>query len=163
MRLTCATRSTRNGSMRRAPGSTRAIPSTARVVLERSTACCPCSSSDASRARLVLDAALDDRAYGGSFGPAGVHRDEPSFEAGTYWRGPAWPQLSYLLWVAARRHGLYAHAFELATRTVAGAFTSGLAEYWNPDTGAALGAIPQSWTGLALVMARAEGLSASRG
>ncbi len=115
------------------------------------------------RARLVLDAALDDGAYGGSFGPAGVHRDEPSFEAGTYWRGPAWPQLSYLLWVAARRHGLHAHACELATRTVGGAFTSGLAEYWNPDTGAALGAIPQSWTGLALVMARVEGLSAARG
>ena len=38
--------------------------------------------------------------------------------------------------------------------TVAGAGASGLAEYWNPDTGAGLGAIPQSWSGLALVLAK---------
>ena len=49
------------------------------------------------------------------------------------------------------------HARELARRSVVGAFTSGLAEYWNPDTGFGLGAIPQSWTGLAIVMAAAEG------
>ena len=27
------------------------------------------------------------------------------FDPGTYWRGPAWPQLTYLLWLAARRRG----------------------------------------------------------
>ena len=111
------------------------------------------------RARQVLDEVLDDAAHGGACGPAGVHRDEPTFAPGTYWRGPAWPQLSYLLWVAARRHDLAAHARELAVRTVRGAWTSELAEYWHPDTGAGLGAIPQSWTGLAVVMARVEGLS----
>ena len=111
-----------------------------------------------SRARSVLDAALDEHAYGGAHGPAGVHRDEATFANAIYWRGPAWPQLSYLLWVAARRHGFVTHAREIARRTVAGAFTSGLAEYWNPDTGEGLGAIPQSWTGLAIVMAAAEGL-----
>ena len=116
-----------------------------------------------ARASAVFDAVLDDAAYGGAFGPAGVHRDEPSFAPGTYWRGPAWPQLSYLFWVAARRHGFAAHARELASRMVAGAFGSGLAEYWNADTGEGLGAIPQSWTGLALVMARVEGLSAEAG
>jgi len=42
----------------------------------------------------------------------------------------------------------------LVRTTVAGAWASGMAEYWNPDTGAGLGAIPQSWTGLALVLAR---------
>ena len=110
-----------------------------------------------SRARAVLDAALDDDAYGGAYGPAGVHRDEATFANAVYWRGPAWPQLSYLLWVAARRHGFMSHARELARRSVVGAFTSGLAEYWNPDTGFGLGAIPQSWTGLAIVMAAAEG------
>ena len=41
-----------------------------------------------------------------------------------------------------------------AAATVAGAWASGLAEYWNPDTGAGLGAIPQSWSGLALVLAK---------
>jgi GH15 family glucan-1,4-alpha-glucosidase len=60
--------------------------------------------------------------------------------------------------VAARRSHLDAVAHELARRTVAGAFASGLAEYWNPDTGEGLGAVPQSWAGLALVMARREGI-----
>lgn len=136
------------GDTERGSGRARTLDGLLPVLVERRPA----------RARRVLDAVLDDAAYGGRFGPAGVHRGEPTFAPGTYWRGPAWPQLSYLLWVAARRHGLAAHALELARRTVAGAFTSGLAEYWNPDTGVGLGAIPQSWTALALVMAAREGL-----
>ena len=56
--------------------------------------------------RPYFGATLDDHEYGGACGPAGVHRDEPSFAPDTYWRGPAWPQLTYLLWVAARRWSL---------------------------------------------------------
>lgn len=136
------------GDTERGSGRARTLDGVLPVLVERRPA----------RVREVLDLVLDDAAYGGRFGPAGVHRDEPTFAPGTYWRGPAWPQLSYLLWVAARRHGLGTHALELARRTVAGAFGSGLAEYWNPDTGEGLGAIPQSWTGLALVMAAREGI-----
>jgi hypothetical protein len=33
-----------------------------------------------------------------------------------------------------------------------GATKSGFAEYWDPDTGAGLGAAPQSWTALAAVV-----------
>jgi glycogen debranching enzyme len=73
-----------------------------------------------------------------------VHRDEPTFEPRRYWRGPVWPQLAYLLWCA----GAIAPA-----PTVRGAEASGLAELWHPETGAGLGAIPQSWSGLALRMA----------
>ncbi len=100
----------------------------------------------------ALATALDDHAFGGPFGPAVVHRDEPSFDPGAYWRGPAWPQLTYLLWVAARRRGRAVAADDLAARLVAGARRSGLAEYWNPDTGEGLGAIPQSWAALAAVV-----------
>ncbi len=103
-------------------------------------------------AEAALAAALDATAYGGRFGPAGVHRDESTFAPSAYWRGSTWPQITYLLWCAARRHGLGAVADDLASRLVAGATTSGLAEHWNPDTGAALGAVPQSWTGLALLV-----------
>ena len=86
----------------------------------------------------------DAGAFGGPFGPSGVHRAEPVFDPQAYWRGPSWPQLDYLLWVAGA---------DVAATTVAGSERSGLAEYWDPDTGRGLGAIPQSWTGLALVMA----------
>lgn len=101
------------------------------------------TSSADHRAR-ALAAAADDRAFGGRYGPAGVHRDEPSFDPTGYWRGAAWPQLTYLLW----RGG----GTDLGDRLVAGAERSGLAEYWHPDTGAGLGARPQSWAGLAVTV-----------
>ncbi len=88
-------------------------------------------------------ASLDDpRGFGGRFGPPAVHRGEPTFDPGSYWRGPCWPQLIYLLWRAGAPVG---------EGLVAGAEASGLAEYWEPDTGAGLGAVPQSWAGLALL------------
>jgi glycogen debranching enzyme len=95
----------------------------------------------------------DPSEYGADFGPCGVHRDEAMFAPDTYWRGPAWPQLNYLCWLATRRAGDVAVSQQIARQTVAGALRSELAEYWEPDTARGLGAIPQSWTGLALVMA----------
>ena len=43
-------------------------------------------------------------------------------------------------------------ADEIAQHTIAGALVSGWAEYWNPHTGAGLGAAPQSWTSLVAAM-----------
>lgn len=117
---------------------------------------------DAERAGPALADALDDRAYGGSCGPAGVHRDEPCFAPHTYWRGPAWPQLTYLLWVAARRHGRAPAADGLAERLVRGAVASGMAEYWDPDDGHGLGAVPQSWAALAAVVRPVPGRGPGR-
>ncbi len=102
--------------------------------------------------RGLLDAAVDDRAFGGPCGPAGVRRTNPAFDPDAYWRGPAWPQLSYLLWVAARRRAEWTIADDLADRLVAGTIASDYAEYWHPDTGHGLGAHPQSWSALAAVV-----------
>jgi len=88
----------------------------------------------------------DPRAFGAPFGPRGVHRDEPAYEPRRYWRGPVWPQLAYLLW----RSGA-----DVASSSVRGAWASGLAEYWDANDGTGLGAIPQSWTGLAVLMEEA--------
>ena len=101
--------------------------------------------------------ALNDRAFGGKYGPASVHRDEPTFAADGYWRGSAWPQLTYLLWVAASRRGESSTAQAFARRLIAGANQSGLAEHWHPDTGQGLGATPQTWTALAAVVSRSQG------
>jgi hypothetical protein len=109
-------------------------------------------SDDPGRVEIVLADAVDARAYGGTWGPAGVHRDEPTFDPGSYWRGSAWPQLTYLLWVAARRAGA-PEADALAGALRRGAESSGFAEHWNPDDGSALGAVPQSWATLALLVA----------
>lgn len=99
----------------------------------------------------ALADAVDGHAYGGACGPAGVHRDEPTFDPGSYWRGSAWPQLTYLLWVAARRWGGPADA--LAAMLRRGCEVSGFAEHWDPDDGAGLGAVPQSWATVALLVA----------
>jgi hypothetical protein len=112
---------------------------------------------DALLGCLVLDRpealadAVDPEAYGGACGPAGVHRVEPTFDPGSYWRGSAWPQLTYLLWVAARRAAA-PEAEALAGALVRGVEASGFAEHWHPDDGSARGAVPQSWATLALLV-----------
>jgi glucosylglycerate hydrolase len=97
---------------------------------------------------------VDPGAYGAPHGPRGVHPDEPAYQPDRYWRGPAWPQLTYLLALAARRAGEVGAAAELARCLVRGAARSEVAEYWHPDSGRGLGARPQSWTTLAVLAAR---------
>ena len=109
---------------------------------------------DRAHSRAAIEDLLDGRRFGGACGPAGVHRDEPSFDATEYWRGPAWPQLTYLFMVAARRSGSIDGAArdarnEFAAMLRDGALRSRWAEYWSPDLGEGLGAIPQSWAALA--------------
>ncbi len=110
-------------------------------------------AAEPDRVDAVAADLADPSAYGGSCGPAGVHRKEAGFDPRSYWRGPAWPQLSYLMWVGLRRHGRDEAAGAVASATVRGAMRSGFAEYWNPDDGTGGGAVPQSWTALAALMA----------
>jgi len=109
-------------------------------------------TSDDPAAAAAFDSLVDPAAHGGRFGPSGVHRGEPTFSATTYWRGPAWPQISYLLWVAARRAEPSRHC-GIDQRVDGGRCTQvRIGEYWDPDTGHGGGAAPQSWTALALLM-----------
>ncbi len=112
------------------------------------------TTTDPDARRAVVRQLEDHDQFGSEHGPRGVHRGESCYDADTYWRGPVWPQLAYLLW-SALDSGDVAEgraAASLARRTIIGAQRSGLAEYWNPDTGEGRGAIPQSWTGLMLLM-----------
>lgn len=95
---------------------------------------------------------VDPAAFGAVCGPCGVHRAEPTFAPEVYWRGSSWPQLTYLLWVAAVRAGDATTAASLARSLMAGAMTSRYSEHWVPDSGAPLGARPQSWSTLASVV-----------
>lgn len=95
----------------------------------------------------------DPTAFGARFGPSGVHRAEPSFDPASYWRGAAWPQLSYLSWRAARWAGDGVTELSLQNALTSAAVVSGFSEYWEPDSGASLGAAPQSWSTLACVVA----------
>jgi hypothetical protein len=101
----------------------------------------------------AVAALTDAGAFGAPCGPRGVHVAEPSHEATAYWRGPAWPQLTYLLWLSTRSVYARTAAVSLSRSMLAGASASGFAEYWEADTGRPLGAVPQTWSALTLVVA----------
>ena len=116
-------------------------------------------SADEDHARRALATLSDPRLFGGTpYGPTNVAQNHPSYDPSAYWRGAAWPNMSYLLWLAARRWDSTPSAEQIADQiarnTIAGAEASGWAEYWNPHTGEGLGAAPQSWTALAATMDR---------
>ena len=102
---------------------------------------------------VVFSALVDPTAYGAPYGPRGVHAAEPTYDPAAYWRGSAWPQLIYLLWLAATSSGAEEARSALARSMLTGAVRSGFAEHWVADTGAPLGAMPQTWSTLAAVVA----------
>lgn len=107
--------------------------------------------SDPDRVVPAIRDLVDEAAFGAAYGPAGVHRDEPSRQPLEYWRGSTWPQLSYLLWIAVGRSDAAA-AKKLALALQQGAALSGWAEYWDPDTGEGGGAVPQTWASVAVLV-----------
>ncbi|WP_138735198.1 MGH1-like glycoside hydrolase domain-containing protein [Modestobacter excelsi] len=104
------------------------------------------------RAAVALEQLGDPDRFAGPQGLRYVAADHPTYEAGTYWRGAAWPQLTLLAVEACRRWGFHELAGTIADqarRTIPG---SGWSGYWNPDTGEGLGAKPQTWAALAAAL-----------
>jgi hypothetical protein len=57
--------------------------------------------------------------------------------------------MSYLVWLAASRWGMVDCASGIAASATNGTISSGFSEYWNPESGAACGATPQTWSAVA--------------
>jgi hypothetical protein len=98
---------------------------------------------------------LTSQAFLRPHGIAGVSTQEPSYNPDGYWRGGCWPQICYLLWVAAVRQQRDERTL-IEPLIVRGILGSDFAEYWNPETGAPLGAQPQSWSPVVMHIASAE-------
>jgi glycogen debranching enzyme len=79
-------------------------------------------------------------------------RDRGLFGQRRYWRGPTWINTAWLCWLGLVRLGYESEAAEMAQRlgaTVAGA---GLREYYEPSTGAGMGALDFGWSSLVMDM-----------
>jgi hypothetical protein len=123
--------------------------------------------------RLVEEHLLDPDRYWLEYPPPSVAATEPSFEPGTsggflrrYWRGPTWVNSAWLLWLGLVRLGYEEPARLLAEKIRAVVAREGLREYYNPRTGAGLGARDFTWTALAVEMAdpaRAAEVASGRG
>lgn len=104
---------------------------------------------DPERARLALAHADDPDGYAAAYGLRFLPANHPRYRPDQYWRGPAWPPLNYLLYQGARRWDATPLAEKIADASRRAALRSRFCEYWNPETGAGLGACPQGWAALA--------------
>lgn len=130
--------------------SGKQMPSLASPVLDAQL-CVLCDSTP-ERLEAVCENLFDAEIFGAPFGPAGVSQQHPTYDGNGYWRGSAWPQLSYLFWHIMTKLNRAQEAALLADQVKQGAELSGFAEHWNPQTANPGGAVPQSWSTLCVVM-----------
>jgi glucosylglycerate hydrolase len=71
---------------------------------------------------------------------------DPGFNPRSYWRGPVWPVIDWLLWWALGRSGELALAERVRESSLEQIAEGGFAEYFEPFTGEPLGSREQSWT-----------------
>lgn len=99
--------------------------------------------------------ALTRRLFGPSFAgadglrwavPPSTAVTDPRFDRRSYWRGPTWPVITWLLWWALDRDGRRTAADRLRTAALAQLRESGCSEYADPISGEPLGSPAQSWT-----------------
>jgi glycogen debranching enzyme len=104
------------------------------------------------RALECLEQLRDPSRFAGRWGLRYLPPGHPQYEPDNYWRGPAWPQLTFLAVQACRRWGLDDLAAQLAEQGKLGIVHANWSEYWNAETGRGLGAHPQTWAALAAAM-----------
>ena len=78
--------------------------------------------------------------------PPSTSPDDPGFHPRSYWRGPAWPVVNWLLWWSLRRDGEVERAERVRRESLAQIADGGFGEYFDPFTGRPLGSSHQSWT-----------------
>lgn len=105
---------------------------------------------DTDRALALVDR-LAGPSYAGAPGlrwrvPPTTAIDDPAFDPRSYWRGPTWPVVTWLLWWALDRDGHRHHADTLRRAAIDQLRATGCSEYAQPLSGEPLGSTAQSWT-----------------
>jgi len=139
----------------------RARPAPARTPAATIAALTPLALPDLPEAigrRLVEEHLLDPGRFWTPVPPPSVSLQEPGFSVHDrgrlhqrrYWRGPTWVNTAWLCWLGLVRLGYAEAAAELADRLGAAVAASGLREYYDPRTGAGMGARDFGWSSLVL-------------
>ncbi len=94
---------------------------------------------------------LDSRAFAGHPDlrwplPPSTSPEEPEFHSRSYWRGPVWPVMNWLLWWSLMRSGEKKRATRLRGHGLAQLSDGRFGEYYEPFSGEPLGSDEQSWT-----------------
>jgi hypothetical protein len=110
--------------------------------------------------RLVEEHLLNRREFLTPVAPPSVAACEPSYEPGggrgpirRYWRGPTWVNAAWLVWLGLRRLGYEEEARRVAHGVIGAVEREGLREYYDPRTGAGLGAEDFAWSALVAELA----------
>ena len=105
--------------------------------------------------RLVEEHLLNPSEFLTPVAPPSVAACEPSYEPGggrgpirRYWRGPAWVNSAWLVWLGMRRLGYEREAERMAQGLIAAVEREGLREYYDPRDGTGLGAKDFAWSAL---------------
>ena len=78
--------------------------------------------------------------------PPSTSPREPRFHPRSYWRGPTWPVINWLLWWSFVRAGESERAEQLRRTSLEQLADGGFGEYFDPYTSDLLGSTEQSWT-----------------
>jgi len=78
--------------------------------------------------------------------PPSTAPDDPAFRRRSYWRGPVWPVMNWLLARALERAGYPREALSLSQASLCQLAGGEMAEYYEPFSGEPLGSANQSWT-----------------
>jgi hypothetical protein len=110
--------------------------------------------------RLVEEHLLDAEEFLTPVAPPSVAASEPTYEPGgsrgplrRYWRGPTWVNTAWLVWLGLLRLGYAKAAARLADGITGAVEREGLREYYDPRTGAGLGAEDFAWSALVTELA----------
>jgi len=113
--------------------------------------------------RLVEEHLLNEEEFLTPVAPPSVSASEPSYEPGgsrgpirRYWRGPTWVNSAWLVWLGLRRLGYEEAATRLADGVIGAVEREGLREYYDPRTGAGLGARDFAWSALVAELAEPD-------
>jgi glycogen debranching enzyme len=98
------------------------------------------------RAAKLVTKLENEHIFGTAFPVPSVPQDSSWFNPERYWQGPSWVNINWLIIDGLKRYGFDDHAAALRDSTLEMVNRSGFFEYFNPLTGAGLGAVNFSWT-----------------